>query len=191
MRVPIPLFWRTLPTSATSVTSSVPASRSSSSSSVAPSPVAPLRANANPYNTKVLFHRVSFLRNLGYFHVVFVDSDGLRTAFFFVHRLENNRNHNQSEIWEIIIIYVLISGNFFVFLKCSISCLFLCKFISFLSAEYKVHTYNRNGLCALGFMDDHYPIRSAFSLLNQVRLRSLLDFCCFRIQDMLFVALEN
>ncbi|WVZ15747.1 hypothetical protein V8G54_013313 [Vigna mungo] len=34
--------------------------------------------------------------------------------------------------------------------------------------EYKVHTYNRNGLCALGFMDDHYPIRSAFSLLNQV-----------------------
>jgi hypothetical protein len=34
--------------------------------------------------------------------------------------------------------------------------------------EYKVHTYNRNGLCALGFMDDHYPVRSAFSLLNQV-----------------------
>ncbi|RDX78491.1 VAMP-like protein YKT61, partial [Mucuna pruriens] len=33
--------------------------------------------------------------------------------------------------------------------------------------EYKVHSYNRNGLCALGFMDDHYPIRSAFSLLNQ------------------------
>ncbi|KAJ6698609.1 hypothetical protein OIU79_011998 [Salix purpurea] len=34
--------------------------------------------------------------------------------------------------------------------------------------EYKVHAYNRNGLCALGFMDDHYPVRSAFSLLNQV-----------------------
>jgi len=35
-------------------------------------------------------------------------------------------------------------------------------------AEYKVHAYNRNGLCALGFMDDHYPVRSAFSLLNVV-----------------------
>ncbi|KAL9259031.1 VAMP-like protein [Drosera capensis] len=34
--------------------------------------------------------------------------------------------------------------------------------------EYKVHAYNRDGLCALGFMDDHYPVRSAFSLLNQV-----------------------
>ncbi|XP_057967688.1 VAMP-like protein YKT61 [Malania oleifera] len=34
--------------------------------------------------------------------------------------------------------------------------------------EYKVHSYNRNGICALGFMDDHYPVRSAFSLLNQV-----------------------
>jgi len=34
--------------------------------------------------------------------------------------------------------------------------------------EYKVHAYNRNGLCALGFMDDHYPVRSAFSLLNMV-----------------------
>ncbi|XP_077221341.1 VAMP-like protein YKT61 [Tasmannia lanceolata] len=34
--------------------------------------------------------------------------------------------------------------------------------------EYKVHAYNRNGLCALAFMDDHYPVRSAFSLLNQV-----------------------
>ncbi|XP_057767870.1 VAMP-like protein YKT61 isoform X2 [Salvia miltiorrhiza] len=33
--------------------------------------------------------------------------------------------------------------------------------------EYKVHSYNRDGLCALGFMDDHYPVRSAFSLLNQ------------------------
>ncbi|XP_026435349.1 VAMP-like protein YKT61 [Papaver somniferum] len=34
--------------------------------------------------------------------------------------------------------------------------------------EYKVHSYNRNGLCVLGFMDDHYPVRSAFSLLNKV-----------------------
>ncbi|KAL2534829.1 VAMP-like protein YKT61 [Abeliophyllum distichum] len=34
--------------------------------------------------------------------------------------------------------------------------------------EYKVHSYNQNGLCALGFMDDHYPVRSAFSLLTQV-----------------------
>ncbi|XP_058206966.1 VAMP-like protein YKT61 [Rhododendron vialii] len=34
--------------------------------------------------------------------------------------------------------------------------------------EYKVHSYYRNGLCAVGFMDDHYPVRSSFSLLNQV-----------------------
>lgn len=34
--------------------------------------------------------------------------------------------------------------------------------------EYKVHSYSRNGLCVVGFMDDHYPVRSAFSLLNQV-----------------------
>ncbi|CAH8388654.1 unnamed protein product [Eruca vesicaria subsp. sativa] len=34
--------------------------------------------------------------------------------------------------------------------------------------EYKAHAYNRNGLCAVGLMDDHYPVRSAFSLLNQV-----------------------
>ncbi|KAF3787382.1 VAMP-like protein [Nymphaea thermarum] len=34
--------------------------------------------------------------------------------------------------------------------------------------EYKVHSYNRNGLCALAFTDDHYPVRSAFSLLNKV-----------------------
>ncbi|KMZ73205.1 hypothetical protein ZOSMA_150G00040 [Zostera marina] len=34
--------------------------------------------------------------------------------------------------------------------------------------EYKVHSYNRNGLCAIAFMDDHYPVRSAFSLLNKV-----------------------
>ncbi|KAF2317074.1 hypothetical protein GH714_011536 [Hevea brasiliensis] len=33
--------------------------------------------------------------------------------------------------------------------------------------EYKVHSYNRNGLCAVGFMDDPYPVRSAFSVLNQ------------------------
>jgi len=44
-------------------------------------------------------------------------------------------------------------------------------FISFFFVEYKVHAYNRNGLCAVGFMDDHYPVRSAFSLLNQVRVR--------------------
>lgn len=34
--------------------------------------------------------------------------------------------------------------------------------------EYKVHSYNRNGLCALAFADDHYPVRGAFSLLNKV-----------------------
>ncbi|KAI0507753.1 hypothetical protein KFK09_013881 [Dendrobium nobile] len=34
--------------------------------------------------------------------------------------------------------------------------------------EYKVHSYNRNGLCAVTFMDDHYPVRSAFSLLSTV-----------------------
>ncbi|KAF8393064.1 hypothetical protein HHK36_021305 [Tetracentron sinense] len=34
--------------------------------------------------------------------------------------------------------------------------------------EYKVHSYSRNGLCVVGFMDDHYPVRSAFSLLNKV-----------------------
>ncbi|XP_042385088.1 VAMP-like protein YKT61 [Zingiber officinale] len=34
--------------------------------------------------------------------------------------------------------------------------------------EYKVHSYNRNDLCALAFMDDHYPVRSAFALLNQI-----------------------
>ena len=36
-------------------------------------------------------------------------------------------------------------------------------------AEYKVHCYNQNGLCAIAFTDDHYPVRSAFSLLNMVR----------------------
>ncbi|KAG9439672.1 hypothetical protein H6P81_019837 [Aristolochia fimbriata] len=34
--------------------------------------------------------------------------------------------------------------------------------------EYKVHSYNSNGLCAVAFMDDHYPVRSAFCLLNKV-----------------------
>ncbi|XP_039032803.1 VAMP-like protein YKT61 [Hibiscus syriacus] len=34
--------------------------------------------------------------------------------------------------------------------------------------ECMVHSYNINGLCAIGFMDNHYPVRSAFSLLNQV-----------------------
>uniref|UniRef100_A0A0E0CDB6 V-SNARE coiled-coil homology domain-containing protein n=1 Tax=Oryza meridionalis TaxID=40149 RepID=A0A0E0CDB6_9ORYZ len=29
-----------------------------------------------------------------------------------------------------------------------------------------VHCYNQNGLCAIAFTDDHYPVRSAFSLLN-------------------------
>ncbi|MCD7470454.1 VAMP-like protein ykt61 [Datura stramonium] len=42
--------------------------------------------------------------------------------------------------------------------------------------EYKVHSYNRNGLCALGFMDDHYPVRSAFSLLNKVLDEYLKNF---------------
>ncbi|KAE8723343.1 VAMP-like protein YKT62 [Hibiscus syriacus] len=37
-----------------------------------------------------------------------------------------------------------------------------------LKKEYMVHSYNKNGLCAIGFMDSHYPVRSAFSLLNQV-----------------------
>ena len=48
--------------------------------------------------------------------------------------------------------------------------------------EYKVHAYNRNGICSLGFMDDHYPVRSAFSLLNQVHTISFFLVCvcvCF------------
>jgi synaptobrevin family protein YKT6 len=32
-----------------------------------------------------------------------------------------------------------------------------------------VHCYNQNGLCAIAFTDAHYPVRSAFSLLNIVR----------------------
>ncbi|KAK4762043.1 hypothetical protein SAY87_029927 [Trapa incisa] len=42
--------------------------------------------------------------------------------------------------------------------------------------EYKVHSYNRNDLCTVGFMDDHYPVRSAFSLLNQVLDEYLKSF---------------
>ncbi|KAJ0710258.1 putative Longin domain, v-SNARE, coiled-coil domain-containing protein [Helianthus annuus] len=43
----------------------------------------------------------------------------------------------------------------------------LTVFVYFVT-EYKVHSYNRNGLCVVGFMDDHYPVRSAFSVLNKV-----------------------
>ncbi|CAN6372553.1 unnamed protein product [Urochloa humidicola] len=34
--------------------------------------------------------------------------------------------------------------------------------------EHMVHCYNQNGLCAIAFTDTHYPVRSAFSLLNIV-----------------------
>ncbi|KAI5014119.1 hypothetical protein ZWY2020_055509 [Hordeum vulgare] len=34
--------------------------------------------------------------------------------------------------------------------------------------QYKVHCYNQGGLCAVAFTDDHYPVRSAFSLLGKV-----------------------
>nr|GMD92504.1 putative SWI/SNF-related matrix-associated actin-dependent regulator of chromatin subfamily A member 3-like 3 [Ipomoea batatas] len=37
----------------------------------------------------------------------------------------------------------------------------------FNAIEYKVHSYNFNGLSALGFMDDPYLVRNPFSLLNQ------------------------
>lgn len=47
--------------------------------------------------------------------------------------------------------------------------------LSFSFSEYKVHSYNRNGLCALAFMDDHYPVRSAFSLLNTVSTIGICD----------------
>ncbi|RRT40307.1 hypothetical protein B296_00033004 [Ensete ventricosum] len=43
------------------------------------------------------------------------------------------------------------------------------------SCQSKVHSYNRNGLCALAFMDDHYPVRSAFSLLNKSMFYLLSD----------------
>ncbi|GFY93566.1 SNARE-like superfamily protein [Actinidia rufa] len=36
--------------------------------------------------------------------------------------------------------------------------------------------WRMNGLCAVGFMDDHYPVRSAFSLLNQVLDEYLKNF---------------
>ncbi|XP_077231965.1 VAMP-like protein YKT61 [Tasmannia lanceolata] len=42
------------------------------------------------------------------------------------------------------------------------------SFSSNLCSEYKVHACNINGLCALAFMDDQYPVRNAFSLLNKV-----------------------
>ncbi|KAF0893607.1 hypothetical protein E2562_028021 [Oryza meyeriana var. granulata] len=42
-----------------------------------------------------------------------------------------------------------------------------CSSLPLLS-QYKVHCYNQNGLCATAFADDHYPVRSAFSLLNTV-----------------------
>ncbi|KAJ7516310.1 hypothetical protein O6H91_22G053500 [Diphasiastrum complanatum] len=34
--------------------------------------------------------------------------------------------------------------------------------------EYVVYCYNRNGLCGLVFADKHYPMRSAFSVVNKV-----------------------
>lgn len=34
--------------------------------------------------------------------------------------------------------------------------------------EYMVHCYNRNGLCGVVFVDAHYPLRSAFSVINKV-----------------------
>ncbi|GLJ11992.1 hypothetical protein SUGI_0181590 [Cryptomeria japonica] len=34
--------------------------------------------------------------------------------------------------------------------------------------DYLVHCYNKNGLCGVAFMDNHYPVRSAFSVINKV-----------------------
>lgn len=34
--------------------------------------------------------------------------------------------------------------------------------------EYMVHCYNKNGLFGVAFMDNHYPVRSAFSVINKV-----------------------
>ncbi|GJX80406.1 VAMP-like protein YKT61 [Tanacetum coccineum] len=34
--------------------------------------------------------------------------------------------------------------------------------------EEQARAEKENGLCVVGFMDDHYPVRSAFSVLNQV-----------------------
>ncbi|KAI3863989.1 hypothetical protein MKW98_031581 [Papaver atlanticum] len=44
------------------------------------------------------------------------------------------------------------------------------EFIVFVGRTHTrcILTYNRNGLCALGFMDDHYPVCSAFSVLHKV-----------------------
>ncbi|KAM3336278.1 hypothetical protein ACQJBY_030329 [Aegilops geniculata] len=42
--------------------------------------------------------------------------------------------------------------------------------------EYKVHCYNQGGLCAVAFTDDHYPVRSAFSLLGKVLEEYLKSF---------------
>jgi len=50
-------------------------------------------------------------------------------------------------------------------LKCKQCC---CDVQSLFISEYKVHSHNRNGLCAVAFMDDHYLVLSAFSLLNMV-----------------------
>uniref|UniRef100_A0ACD5WLK0 Uncharacterized protein n=1 Tax=Avena sativa TaxID=4498 RepID=A0ACD5WLK0_AVESA len=36
------------------------------------------------------------------------------------------------------------------------------------AAGYKVHCYNQNGLCAVVFTDEHYPDRSAHSILIEV-----------------------
>uniref|UniRef100_A0A0D9VAN6 Uncharacterized protein n=1 Tax=Leersia perrieri TaxID=77586 RepID=A0A0D9VAN6_9ORYZ len=39
--------------------------------------------------------------------------------------------------------------------------------IRFPFSQYKAHCYKKqNGLCAIAFTDDHYPVRSAFSILN-------------------------
>ncbi|KAF7154198.1 hypothetical protein RHSIM_Rhsim01G0044100 [Rhododendron simsii] len=88
--------------SATSATSSGPASGNSSSSSAGPLPNGPHLASVNPSNTKM--------------HL------------------------------EVANVSLFVRGF----------------------TEYKVHSYSRNGLCVVGFMDDHYPVRSAFSLLNQL-----------------------
>lgn len=57
--------------------------------------------------------------------------------------------------------------------------IFHFHFLGDFFSEYKVHSYNRNGLCALAFMDDHYPVRSAFSLLNKVNLN--FCYCKFNV----------
>ena len=36
------------------------------------------------------------------------------------------------------------------------------------SAEYLVHSYNRNNLVGIVFANSAYPTRSAFSIINQV-----------------------